>query len=120
MAQILILGEHREKLLANAAASAASEDGSTDAAPVIKLFTPDAGATWLISEMAEDGDTLFGLCDLGMGEPEMGYVSLSEISSVRGRLGLPVERDVSFVGKWPLSAYAKAATRAGRIVEDLL
>ena len=36
----------------------------------------------------------FGLCDLGIGLPEMGYVRISEIRATRGRLGLPPERDL--------------------------
>ncbi|TIS18332.1 MAG: DUF2958 domain-containing protein [Mesorhizobium sp.] len=31
----------------------------------------------------------FGLCDLGLGCPEIGSVSLSELSSLRGQRGLP-------------------------------
>jgi hypothetical protein len=64
---------------------------------VVKLFTPDAGATWLLSELDPDSsDRAFGLCDLGLGSPELGYVSLSELTTLRGRLGLPVERDRFF------------------------
>lgn len=60
-----------------------------DHPPVLKLSTPDGAATWLISEVdSDDPDRLFGLCDLGQGFPELGYVSLAEISS-SGRLGLP-------------------------------
>ncbi len=45
--------------------------------PVVKLFTPDAAATWLISEAdPDDPDRLFGLCDLGLGYPELGYALL--------------------------------------------
>lgn len=33
--------------------------------PVVKLFTPDAAATWLFTEVTPNG-LLFGLCDLGM------------------------------------------------------
>ena len=44
----------------------------------------------------EDPDIAFGLCDLGMGCPELGSVSLSELESVRGKLGLPIERDLHF------------------------
>lgn len=59
----------------------------------LKLFTPDAGATWhIVAGDIEDG-MLFGLCDLGLGFPELGYVSLEELKTVRGKLGLPVERD---------------------------
>jgi hypothetical protein len=46
-----------------------------DPFPVVKLFTPDAGATWLMTEAYPEGSDirLFGLCDLGMGCPELGY-----------------------------------------------
>jgi hypothetical protein len=85
--------------------------------PVVKLYTPDGPATWLISECdRDDPDRLFGLCDLGPGFPELGYVSLAEISSVRGKLGLPVERDSHFVADKPLSAYAEEARLKGSIV----
>ncbi|AWI86976.1 hypothetical protein C0214_00505 [Methylobacterium sp. DM1] len=43
---------------------------------MLKLFNPLGPATWLICELDADGDTLYGLCDLGFGEPELGYVSL--------------------------------------------
>ena len=88
-----------------------------DGPPLVKLFCPDGAATWLISEVdPDDPDRLFGLCDLGLGYPELGYVSLDEISSVRRRLGLPVERDLHFVADKPLSAYAEEARKQGRII----
>ena len=88
-----------------------------DHRPVLKLFTPDAAATWLITESdPDDADRLFGLCDLGLNCPELGYVRLTEILSVRGRLGLSVERDMHFVATKTLSSYADAARIAGRVV----
>lgn len=52
-------------------------------------------ATWLITESDPDNaDVLFGLCDLGMGSPELGSVSRAELEEVRGRFGLPLEREV--------------------------
>jgi hypothetical protein len=81
--------EDQVKLLVNALAD------ERDAPPVVKLFTPDAGATWLISECDPDEpDRLFGLCDLGLGCPELGYVSLAQIQRVRGHLGLPDAENV--------------------------
>ncbi len=63
------------QLLANGVRSAAGED--LEPPPVVKLFTPDAGATWLLTETdPEDHDILYGLCDLGIGFPEFGTVSL--------------------------------------------
>jgi len=61
-----------------------------------KLFTPDPGWTWFISEDSEeDGDWLLFGYVIGL-EEEWGYFLLSEIASVRGPLGLTVERDLWF------------------------
>lgn len=88
-----------------------------DHVPVVKLFTPDAQATWLITEVdPDDPDRLFGLCDLGLGFPELGYVSLAELTELRGSHGLPIERDAHFVPEKPLSAYAKDARVRGKVV----
>ena len=61
-------------------------------------------------------DIAFGLCDLGMGFPELGSVSLAELRSVRGKIGLPIERDKFFQASHPLSVYTRAANQAYRIV----
>lgn len=71
-----------------------STDGETGDLPAVKLFTPDAGATWILWEFDEEDGMAFGLCDLGLGFPEMGSVSIDEIAAVRGNLGLPVEREL--------------------------
>ena len=112
----LFTKEIREKLLKNGlethqALMAEDADGSTPAHfPVVKLFTPDANCTWLLSELdPDDNDIAFGLCCLGMGCPELGSVRVSELESVRGALGLPVERDRYFTADKTLSAYAKQA-----------
>lgn len=105
----------RAKLLANGRQTL--EDGDFDPYPVVKLFTPDAGATWLLTEIdPDDGDHAFGLCDLGLGFPELGYVSLAELATVRGRLGLPVERDLHFTATKSISAHTREARMGGRIV----
>lgn len=105
----LLTAAHLDQLLSNALTEA-------DHYPVVKLFTPDANATWLISEVdPDDPDRLFGLCDLGLGSPELGYVSLSELKAVRGRLGLPIERDLHFAADKPLSSYAEEARIKRRI-----
>jgi hypothetical protein len=69
-------------------------------------------------ELEEDGDTLFGLADLGFGFPELGSFSLSDLVSLRLPLGMGIERDILFEGTFPLSVYAEAARTAGRIVID--
>ena len=87
--------------------------------PVVKLFTPDAGCAWLLTEIdPEYPDIAFGLCDLGMGFPELGNVSLTELRGIRGQIGLPIERDRNFKASHPLSIYTRAASQAERIVTD--
>ena len=111
----LITETLRVQLLANGQQSL--DNDNFDPPPVVKLFTPDAGATWLLTEIdPDDHDHAFGLCDLGQGFPELGYVSLAELQSVRGRLGLPIERDLHFVATKAISAYTQEARRAERIV----
>lgn len=114
----LLTQELRERLLRNGKLKDhyAGTDSEPDFIPVVKLFTPDAACTWLLTELdPADPDLAFGLCDLGMGFPELGSVSISELESVRGKLGLPVERDLRFTPTKTLSAYADEARRAGRI-----
>jgi len=115
MNNALISDEQRIVLLANGRESLENQD--FDPPPVVKLFTPDAGATWLLTEIdPDDHYHAFGLCDLGLGAPELGWVSLQELATVRGRLGLPVERDLHFRAEKRLSAYARDARLAGRVV----
>ena len=115
MNNALFTDEQRIVLLANGRQSL--ENSDFDPVPVVKLFTPDAGATWLLTEIdPDDHDHAHGLCDLGLGMPEIGWLSLSELASVRGPLGLPVDRDLYFRAEKRLSAYARDARLAGRIV----
>ena len=103
-----------EMLLANGLRSVAHED--FDPAPVVKLFTPDAGATWLLTSIDPDEhDIAHGLCDLGLGFPEIGPVRLSELAEVRGMMKLQIEQDLHFRATQRLSVYAKEARMAGRI-----
>lgn len=60
---------------------------------VCKFFTPDNSWTWYAIEFDGD-DTFYGLVD-GF-DQEFGTFSLAELESVRGQLGLPVERDLHF------------------------
>jgi len=70
-----------------------STDGKRGDLPAIKVFTPDANATLVLWEYDPDEMMAFGWCDLGLGFPELGYVSVEELIALRGALGLPVEID---------------------------
>jgi hypothetical protein len=109
---ILLTDDLRDRLLAN------ELQCDVDHVPVVKFFNPVGAGTWLISEMEPDGDTLFGLADLGFGCPELGSCSLAEFASIRLPFDLGIERDILFKGSYPLSVYTEAARRAGSIVES--
>jgi hypothetical protein len=114
MPHILIPNDLRAGLLANGALSATG--AAIDPVPLVKLFTPDANATWLLTEIDPDApDVAFGLCCLGLGNPELGSVSLSELEGVRGPMGLPVERDLHYIETRPISLIANLARRSGHI-----
>lgn len=105
--QYLATKDQYEKLVSN---HDTNKNGSKDYAPVIKLFSPLGAATWLISELNPNTGMMFGLCDLGMGFPELGYVSLEEI------VGEWIERDEHIkLPDVPMSKYAELASAEGHI-----
>lgn len=117
----LILKNHHAALSANWTKTQAAANNGTqiDVLPVVKLFCPWGAATWLISERKSgEPDILFGLCDLGIGCPEIGYVSLPELEAITGPAGLKIERDIHFTAAASLAVYARAAHRAQRITEN--
>lgn len=110
----LLTAAHRQQLLANGRRTARGEE--IDPPPVVKLFMPDGAGTWLLTELDPAEPTrAFGLCDIGLGSPELGYVCLLELAALRGRLRLPVERDIHFCADRPLSAYVVEAQAVRRI-----
>jgi hypothetical protein len=114
----LFTHEQTEQLLANCQEQIVNSDAGhpdIDFRPVVKLFTPDTQCTWLLTELGND-DIAYGLCDLGMGMPEIGFVCMRELREARGPLGLPIERDEHFDADKTLSAYAAEAREHGRIV----
>jgi len=106
---ILLTRTQRAQLLAN------GRQRGVDHVPVVKFFNPFGEGVWLATELDEDGDTMFGLADIGC--PELGSWSLSELESVRLPFGMGVERDLLFTGDFPISVWAEAARAAGSIRE---
>ena len=109
----LMTKEIKQKLLRNGDVT----NRGNDHKPVVKFFGGGA-CTWLITEMdSADDDTLYGLCDLGQGYPELGYVSLDELESIKfPPFGLGVERDHYFKADKTLSQYHNEAIEAHRII----
>ena len=73
------------------------QDGTKDFKAVVKLFNPTGNCTWYLSELDPETNTAFGLCDVG--HPELGYVSLDELSTIKVSMGLGIERDRWFTPK---------------------
>ena len=119
MSTNLLTADNRDRLLKNGRLSrqlSARGEATPDFLPVVKLFTPDTGFAWLLTELdSDDIDLAYGLCDLGMGCPEAGSVRISKLESFHGRTGLSVERDVRFKPTKTLSVYADEAWDHGAV-----
>lgn len=115
----LIPQELREKMIENARDMLKGRED--DHPPVIKLFSIASSATWLLSELNPFEPTIaYGLCDLGMGFPELGYVSLEELESIQHpSLPIPlIVRDEHFDAEYLMSVYAEAARQHQSITEN--
>jgi hypothetical protein len=78
-----------------------SQENNADPVAVVKFFDPCGRYTFYVLEgqREEGGDLLlFGFCRSALGPDydEVGYVSLRELESVRGSLGVGIERDLHF------------------------
>src|SRR3546814_20387340 len=103
---ILLTPELRAALRANdmaRRAAAHDERPEPNPVPLVKFFNPLGAATWLATELYSDGDTLFGLVDLGFGNPDIGVCSLAEIATVRFAVGAGIERVVILHSRHPTS-----------------
>lgn len=95
------------------------ENRGNDHIPVVKLFLPGTACTWILTELdPEEPSFAFGLCDLGMGFPELGTVDLNELMEIRAGNVFRVERDLYFKPKFPISVYSRAALANDCIIED--
>ena len=112
----LITEDDRARLLAHGQARAAGE--AIDPLPVVRLFTPDAHATWLLVSLnPADGDTAYGLIDLGIGMPALRTIKLSDLAGIVGPRKLPLQRDRYFQAVRPLSEYVRLAQENGAIMD---
>lgn len=85
-----------------------SQDGkdATEVKVPLKLFDPTGSWTWYLTEFDPVQRLFFGFV-VGL-EEELGYVSLDELESVRGRFGIGLERD-----KWWDDSTSLAAVQTG-------
>lgn len=75
---------------------------------IAKFFDPCSSWTWYATEYDPKQRIFFGLVK-GV-ETELGYFSLDELASVRGKLGLGIERDLSFGYDHTLAEFMKNQT----------
>ena len=116
MTQPLLTDQERTQLLTHGKERAAGI--AIDPLPVVRLFTPDAHAIWLLAALnPADGDTAFGIMDVGIGMPDLGEIKLSDLASIVGPRQQPVMRDRYFKAVRPLSEYLRLAQENGSIVD---
>ena len=109
---LLITDAERAQLITNG--------DSLDPMPVVRLFTPDAHATWLLASLdPADEDTAYGLIDLGIGMPELGTVKLSDLGSIVGPHRQPMMRDRYFQPVRRLSEYLRSPRKTARSSTEL-
>ena len=85
--------------------------------PVVKLTNinnPDQ--IWLLSEYDEENNLCFGLMDLGMGFPEIGYLDLDEVNEVNRTQGNIIIQDREFSTTKTLEQLGEIARENHRIV----
>ena len=77
-------------LVANKMAKIYEQDGKGDDAIVYLHYFHASGADWYITErdISDEQHQAFGLADLGMGFPELGYISIEELKSVGAELDI--------------------------------
>ena len=114
---ILITAKNRKQLEANYLETQAAEtsERNFDPRPVVKLFNPCGSQTWLITEIEPGTNYAFGLCDMGMGSPELGYVSIDELAALKLPFNMGIERDIHFEADLTISEYADQARETGSI-----
>ena len=112
-AEIIVANHLTLTQLAALRANHARRNTNHDPLPVVHLSFEPLGHHWLLTELDEDC-IAFGLCDLGMGFPELGYVSLGEIFS--SKIGFAIVNDQNFRAIAPLSEYAAHARAAEQVV----
>lgn len=73
------------------------QEGVNDPIVVAKFFNPAGAGTWLATEFDPEERMFFGYVSIfGDHCDEWGYFSLDELESVKGPLGLGIERDLYF------------------------
>ena len=72
-----------------------SQENVKDPVIIAKFFNPQGRGTWYATEYDPNEKMFFGYVSIfGDWNDEWGYFSLAELESIRGYLGLGIERDL--------------------------
>lgn len=87
-----------------------SEEENENQVPVVRLHIPGKEAYWLFSCIVSGTEQMaYGIFEIGLGSPELGYFDLSEIAELKFEGGLELENDLQFKGEHSLMKYADIA-----------
>ena len=75
-----------------------SQEDADDPIVICKLFDPCGSASWFLLEYDPIEKVAFGYVT-GLAENELGYISLTEMESIKGPLGIGIEQDMYFQQK---------------------
>ena len=75
-----------------------SQEHESDPLVIAKLFDPCGSASWFLLEYDPKEKIAFGYVT-GMTADELGYISLTEMESIKGPLGIGIEQDMYFIQK---------------------
>lgn len=75
----------------------------------VKFFNPTGAGTWYALEFNPDEGLFFGYANILEGE--LGYFSLEELQSFKGRFGLGIERDLHWDDKTTLKDVLEGKAR---------
>ncbi len=90
------------------------ENRDKDHPPVVLLRLSVMPCFWLLSELSpEDPDEAFGLCDLGLGFPELGYVDMRELLKFQSLVNVS-----EFKAAYPMSVFSEAARELCTVTLD--
>ena len=94
-------------------AQVGSQENKRDPLVIAKFFNPSGAGTWYATEYDPERGIFFGYVSIfGDWNDEWGSFSLEELQSVKGPLGLGIERDCFFTEK-PISQVAPKAVLSG-------
>ena len=84
-----------------------------DPIPVALLRAYNGWAWLLAAQDPEYPDKVLGIADLGIEQPELGYISLARLADIEMRM--PIERDKKVKLDQPLSLYMSGASKDGKL-----